>query len=143
MVSNTTRWNFLYKEAFLLLSKPSRVFQRHFVDYISPTKKKINPTRQRIICCSKRDSKGEKATDHCNVVTSNGDRCLWWTRHSHVHLAAADKKGRDVADLATPFLTPEESNPVDRKMKERCFELTRERWPNDSSSHKLLDSDNL
>ncbi|GFW78035.1 retrovirus-related Pol polyprotein from transposon 412 [Trichonephila clavipes] len=28
-----------------------------------------------------------------------------------------------------PFLTPEESNPVDRKMRERCFELTRERWP--------------
>ncbi|GFW44403.1 hypothetical protein TNCV_1748321 [Trichonephila clavipes] len=44
---------------------------------------------------------------------------------------------------ATPFLTPEESNPVDRKMKERCFELTREWWPNDSSSHKLLDSNNL
>ncbi|GFU02692.1 retrovirus-related Pol polyprotein from transposon opus [Trichonephila clavipes] len=42
-----------------------------------------------------------------------------------------------------PFLTPEESNPVDRKMKERCFELTRERRPDDSSSHKILDSNNL
>ncbi|GFX68162.1 hypothetical protein TNCV_4439851 [Trichonephila clavipes] len=41
------------------------------------------------------------------------------------------------------FLTPEESNPVDRKMKEGCFELTRERRPDDSSSHKILDYNNL
>ncbi|GFW36951.1 hypothetical protein TNCV_5018501 [Trichonephila clavipes] len=76
----------------------------------------------------------------CNVVTPNGDRRLWWIRHSHVHLAAADVLSvGGLTDIATPFLTPEESNPVDRQMKERCFELTRERWPNDSPSHKLLD----
>ncbi|GFX64192.1 retrovirus-related Pol polyprotein from transposon 297 [Trichonephila clavipes] len=75
----------------------------------------------------------------CNVVTPNGDQRLLWTLHSHVHPAAADKRlqhGRP----RNPFLTPEESNSVDRKMKERCFELTREQWPNDSSSRKLLDS---
>ncbi|GFY25862.1 hypothetical protein TNCV_1916121 [Trichonephila clavipes] len=35
--------------------------------------------------------------ESCNVVTSNGDWRLWWTRHSHVPLAAADirlRRGR-------------------------------------------------
>ncbi|GFX65133.1 retrovirus-related Pol polyprotein from transposon 17.6 [Trichonephila clavipes] len=32
----------------------------------------------------------KKGQELCNVVTPNGDRRLWWTRHSHVHLAAAD-----------------------------------------------------
>ncbi|GFW84363.1 uncharacterized protein TNCV_1132321 [Trichonephila clavipes] len=62
---------------------------------------------------------------------------------THTCILELQIKRGSVADLETPFLTPEESNPVDRKMKERCFELTRERWPNDSSSHKLLDSKNL
>ncbi|GFV89624.1 hypothetical protein TNCV_1575971 [Trichonephila clavipes] len=26
---------------------------------------------------------------NCNVVTPNSDWRLWWTRHPHVHLAAA------------------------------------------------------
>ncbi|GFT99893.1 integrase catalytic domain-containing protein [Trichonephila clavipes] len=71
----------------------------------------------------------------CNVVTPNRDRRLWWSRHPHVHRILQLKHH--------PFLTPEESNPVDRKMKERCFELTREWKPDDSSSHKLLDSSYL
>ncbi|GFU29197.1 hypothetical protein TNCV_278111 [Trichonephila clavipes] len=36
---------------------PSRLCERHFVDYIPSTEKKTNPIRQCIICCSKRDSK--------------------------------------------------------------------------------------
>ncbi|GFV94757.1 hypothetical protein TNCV_3864801 [Trichonephila clavipes] len=43
--------------------------------------------------------------ESCNVVTPNSDLRLWWTRHPHVHLAAA----------AQLLLTPEESNPVDWK----------------------------
>ncbi|XP_035217648.1 piggyBac transposable element-derived protein 4-like [Stegodyphus dumicola] len=39
---------------------PSRLSERHFVDYIPPTEKKSNPRRQCIICCSKRDSRGKK-----------------------------------------------------------------------------------
>ncbi|GFW07591.1 hypothetical protein TNCV_3917241 [Trichonephila clavipes] len=34
--------------------------------------------------------------ESCNVVTPNSDQRLWWTRHSHVHLAAA----------AHPFFDP-------------------------------------
>ncbi|GFX97608.1 hypothetical protein TNCV_2841681 [Trichonephila clavipes] len=44
-------------------------------------------------------------TPLCNIVTSNGDRHLWWTRHSHVHLAAADirlRRGRP----RNPFFDP-------------------------------------
>ncbi|GFT34198.1 transposable element Tcb1 transposase [Trichonephila clavipes] len=37
-----------------------------------------------------------------------------------------------------PFLTPEESNPVDRKMRERCFELARERFSLQSDSRRTL-----
>ncbi|GFX02445.1 hypothetical protein TNCV_3065101 [Trichonephila clavipes] len=79
---------------------------------------------------------------YCNVVTPNGDLRLLWTRHSHVHLAAADESLRR-SRPRNPFFDPEESNPADRRMKERCFELTREWLPKDSSSHKLLDSNNL
>ncbi|GFX79131.1 hypothetical protein TNCV_3914161 [Trichonephila clavipes] len=64
--------------------------------------------------------------ESCNVVTLNGDRRLWWTRHSHVHLAAADKRLR-CGRPRNPFLTPEELHPADRKMDERCFELKLER----------------
>ncbi|GFX27736.1 hypothetical protein TNCV_3662231 [Trichonephila clavipes] len=66
-----------------------------------------------------------KSRRYCNVVTPNGDRRLWWTRHSHVHLVVADIMFRRDRPR-NPFLTPKESNPVDRKMKERCFELTQE-----------------
>ncbi|GFV14575.1 hypothetical protein TNCV_3999261 [Trichonephila clavipes] len=45
----------------------------------------------------------------CNVATRNSGRSLWWTRHPHVHLTAA----------AQPLFDPEESNPVDRKMRGR------------------------
>ncbi|GFU72214.1 hypothetical protein TNCV_509771 [Trichonephila clavipes] len=41
----------------------------------------------------------------CNVVTPNGDRRLWWTRHSHVHLAAADKTWRR-GRPRNPFFDP-------------------------------------
>ncbi|GFV87378.1 hypothetical protein TNCV_4033501 [Trichonephila clavipes] len=45
----------------------------------------------------------------CNVATPNSGRHLWWTRHPHVHLAAAEQ----------PLFDPEESNPVDGKMRGR------------------------
>ncbi|GFV87908.1 hypothetical protein TNCV_781891 [Trichonephila clavipes] len=60
----------------------------------------------------------------CNVVTPNGNG-----PDTHTCILQLQIKRSGVADLATSFLTPEESNTVDRKMKERCFELTRERWP--------------
>ncbi|GFT58945.1 hypothetical protein TNCV_185641 [Trichonephila clavipes] len=41
----------------------------------------------------------------CNVVTSNGDRRLWGTRHSHVHLAAAGKRLRR-GQPRNPFFEP-------------------------------------
>ncbi|GFV87375.1 hypothetical protein TNCV_4033471 [Trichonephila clavipes] len=47
--------------------------------------------------------------ESCNVATPNSGRHLWWTRHQYVHLAAA----------AQPLFDPEESNPVDRKMRGR------------------------
>ncbi|GFY05203.1 hypothetical protein TNCV_2206491 [Trichonephila clavipes] len=39
---------------------PSRLSERHFADSLPPAEEKTNRTRQRIICCSKRDSKGKK-----------------------------------------------------------------------------------
>ncbi|GFS80596.1 hypothetical protein TNCV_3870211 [Trichonephila clavipes] len=58
--------------------------------------------------------------ESCNVATPNSGRNLWWTRHPHVLLAAA----------AQPLFDPrgiEPRRPEDER--ERCFELTRERWP--------------
>ncbi|PRD33751.1 UNVERIFIED_CONTAM: hypothetical protein NCL1_16699 [Trichonephila clavipes] len=69
--------------------------------------------------------------------------CVFGGPDTHTCILQLQIKHGGGADLATPFLTPEESNSVDWKMKERRFELTRDRWPNDSSSHKLLDSNNL
>ncbi|GFX30856.1 hypothetical protein TNCV_4145641 [Trichonephila clavipes] len=46
-----------------------------------------------------------REVESCNVVASNGDRRLWWTRHSHVHLEAADirlRRGRS----RNPFFDP-------------------------------------
>ncbi|XP_035214082.1 piggyBac transposable element-derived protein 4-like [Stegodyphus dumicola] len=57
---------------------PSRLSERHFVDYIPPTEKKSNPTRQCIICCSKRDSRGKKR----NKILLSRLRC--WTLCSTV-----------------------------------------------------------
>ncbi|GFW09429.1 hypothetical protein TNCV_3995361 [Trichonephila clavipes] len=42
-----------------MLSTPSGLSERHFVDCIPLTEKKTNPTRQ-CISCSKRNSKGKK-----------------------------------------------------------------------------------
>ncbi|GFT87699.1 hypothetical protein TNCV_4183411 [Trichonephila clavipes] len=56
--------------------------------------------------------------ESCNVATPNSSRHLWWTRHPHVHLAAA----------AQPLFVPrgiEPRRPEDER--DRCFELTRER----------------
>ncbi|GFV91888.1 HTH_38 domain-containing protein [Trichonephila clavipes] len=39
---------------------PSCLSERHFVYHIPQTEKKTIPSRQSIICCSKRDSKGDK-----------------------------------------------------------------------------------
>ncbi|GFX15448.1 hypothetical protein TNCV_3303771 [Trichonephila clavipes] len=50
-------------------------------------------------------SKTPLNTGYCNVVTPNGDRHLWWTRHSHVHLAAADKTWRR-SRHRNPFFDP-------------------------------------
>ncbi|GFU09146.1 hypothetical protein TNCV_1319821 [Trichonephila clavipes] len=84
-----------------------------FVDYrrcheFEPSTTKDPPCRE-----------STKSKEYCNVTTpnTNSGRRLCWTRHPHVYLAAA----------AQPLFDPEESNPVDRKMRERCFELTRER----------------
>ncbi|GFW31303.1 hypothetical protein TNCV_2578841 [Trichonephila clavipes] len=40
---------------------PSGLSERHFVEFIPPTKKKTNPTRQCIVHCSKRDRKLDSA----------------------------------------------------------------------------------
>ncbi|GFY09199.1 hypothetical protein TNCV_4663891 [Trichonephila clavipes] len=60
--------------------------------------------------------------ESCNVTSPNikSGRHLCWIRHPHVHLAAA----------AHPLFDPrgiEHRRPEDER--ERCFELTRERWP--------------
>ncbi|GFX25073.1 hypothetical protein TNCV_2752481 [Trichonephila clavipes] len=61
-----------------------------------------------------------KTKDHCNVVTPNSDRRLWWTRHPQVHLTAA----------VQPLFDPRGIEPRrPENERERCFELTRERWP--------------
>ncbi|GFS60184.1 hypothetical protein TNCV_2826921 [Trichonephila clavipes] len=68
------------------------------------------------------------AFSDCNVATRSSGRNLGWTRHPHVHLAAQ----------RNPLLTPEESNTVDRKMREkRCFEL------NGSDGQRILLSQNI
>ncbi|GFV76013.1 hypothetical protein TNCV_1456101 [Trichonephila clavipes] len=65
----------------------------------------------------------------CNVATPNRGRHLWWTRHPHVHLAAA----------AQPLFDPKESNPVDRKMRGRdALNLYTGAVANGSSSHKII-----
>ncbi|GFS70430.1 hypothetical protein TNCV_4182581 [Trichonephila clavipes] len=61
-----------------------------------------------------------KIRKYCDVATPSSGRNLWWTRYPHVHLAAA----------AQPLFDPrgiEHRRPEDER--ERCFELTRERWP--------------
>ncbi|GFX46460.1 hypothetical protein TNCV_4548991 [Trichonephila clavipes] len=58
----------------------------------------------------------------CNVASPNinSGRLLCWTRHPHVHLAAA----------AQPLFDP---RGIEHRQQEEeiCFELTRERWPTD------------
>ncbi|GFW11705.1 hypothetical protein TNCV_43401 [Trichonephila clavipes] len=58
--------------------------------------------------------------ESCNVVTPNSDWRLWWTRYPHVHLEAAAQPLFDSRGI-------EPRRPKDER--ERCFELTRERWP--------------
>ncbi|GFX90774.1 hypothetical protein TNCV_3166051 [Trichonephila clavipes] len=45
---------------FSIEKPPSCLPERHFVDYIPEKEKKSNPTRLRIICCSKRERKGKR-----------------------------------------------------------------------------------
>ncbi|GFU85060.1 hypothetical protein TNCV_1553231 [Trichonephila clavipes] len=55
---------------------------------------------------------------HCNIATPNSGRHLWWTRHPHVHLAAA----------VQPLFDPRAIGPRrPEDERERCFELTWER----------------
>ncbi|GFT88760.1 hypothetical protein TNCV_906041 [Trichonephila clavipes] len=67
-------------------SLPSRLSRSHFVDYIPPTERKSNPTRQCIIFCLKRDIKGKKVRREtrfyspdwilCSTVFSNGSHTI-------------------------------------------------------------------
>ncbi|GFV18091.1 hypothetical protein TNCV_168951 [Trichonephila clavipes] len=58
----------------------------------------------------------------CNVTSLNikSGRHLCWTRHPHMHLAAAAQPLFDPRVIEHRRLEDE---------RERCFELTRERWP--------------
>ncbi|GFU07458.1 hypothetical protein TNCV_3210611 [Trichonephila clavipes] len=60
----------------------------------------------------------ELSHKNCNVATPNSGRYLWWTRHPHVHIAAAAQLLFDPRGI-------EPRRPEDER--ERCFELTRER----------------
>ncbi|GFV38295.1 hypothetical protein TNCV_1619411 [Trichonephila clavipes] len=51
----------------------SRLSERHFVGHIPPPKKQINPTRQCIICCSKRDIKGKNLNRETKFYRSDCD----------------------------------------------------------------------
>ena len=39
---------------------PLRLTERHFPEYVPPTEKKANPTRQCVVCSKKRDANGKK-----------------------------------------------------------------------------------
>lgn len=39
---------------------PERLRGRHFLEYVPPTKKKTDPTRMCVVCCSRRRSDGKK-----------------------------------------------------------------------------------
>ncbi|GFU43508.1 hypothetical protein TNCV_406031 [Trichonephila clavipes] len=59
--------------------------------------------------------------EYCNVTSPN------------INIESASFVGPDTHTCIlqvqrNPFLTPEESSPVERKMRQRCFELARERW---------------
>ncbi|GFS49990.1 piggyBac transposable element-derived protein 4-like [Trichonephila clavipes] len=52
---------------------PSRLSERHFVDFIPPTERKSDPTRQCIICCSERDRKEKKERRETRFYYPDGD----------------------------------------------------------------------
>lgn len=43
-----------------IIPPPMRLSARHFPDFIPPTERKANPTRQCVICCRKRDERGKR-----------------------------------------------------------------------------------
>jgi len=42
------------------VGNPERLTGRHFVDYLPPTGKKMEPTRKCVVCCSRRNADGKK-----------------------------------------------------------------------------------
>ncbi|GFX89550.1 hypothetical protein TNCV_72431 [Trichonephila clavipes] len=78
---------------------PSRLSERHFLDYIPPNREETNPTRQCIICYSKRDSKKKSRTKIEELISYGWTTGLQWVP-SHVWIPDYERADQNATQEA-------------------------------------------